>query len=90
MTITPFLWLSGTLPDHAAWVNGSTYIPTWDGSEYSSASAHYAEDGDCAFKCDETFEWIDESCTCGSDMHIEGGVCTSDTQAATSCGTASL
>ncbi|MBR6244943.1 DUF1566 domain-containing protein [bacterium] len=77
----------GTLPDHAAWVNGSTYIPTWDGSEYSSASAHYAEDGDCAFKCDETFEWIDESCTCGSDMHIEGGVCTSDTQAATSCGT---
>ena len=77
----------GTLPANAAWVNGDTYIPTWNGSAYSSATANYAESGDCAYKCKSTYSWIDSSCKCQSTEHVEDGVCKSNTQAAASCGT---
>ncbi len=77
----------GTLPANAQWVSGDTYVPTWNGSAYSSATANYAESGDCAYKCKSTYSWIDSSCTCQSTEHVENGVCTSNTQAAASCGT---
>ncbi|MBO4441062.1 DUF1566 domain-containing protein [bacterium] len=77
----------GTLPANAEWVNGDTYIPTWNGEGYSSATANYAESGECAYKCKETYNWIDSSCTCTDTEHVENGVCTSNTQAAASCGT---
>jgi len=75
----------GTLPANADWVNGNTYIPTWNGTAYSSATANYAESGDCAFRCKTTYSWIDQSCTCTGDQHVENGVCTSNTGAAQNC-----
>ena len=77
----------GTLPANAQWVNGDTYIPTWNGTAYSSATANYAESGDCAYQCKSTFSWIDSSCKCTNEQHVENGVCTSNTQTAASCGT---
>jgi len=77
----------GTLPSNAEWVSGDTYEATWNGEEYSSASAHYAEEGDCAYKCKATYSWIDSNCTCKSTEHVEDGVCKSNTLAAASCGT---
>ena len=79
----------GTLPANAQWVSGDTYKSTWDGSAYSSASAHYAEEGDCAYQCKPTFTWFetDGTCACTDEEHVENGVCTSNTQAAASCGT---
>ena len=77
----------GTLPENAQWVNGDTYESTLNGEEYSSASAHYAESGDCAYKCKSTFSWIDSSCKCTNEQHVENGACASNTQAAASCGT---
>ena len=76
----------GILPANAEWVNGDTYESTLDG-DGSSPSAHYAEAGDCAYKCKATYSWIDSSCTCTDAEHVENGVCTSNTQAAASCGT---
>ena len=76
----------GTLPDNAQWVSGGTYEATWDGTAYStSATAHYAEEGDCAYQCKATYSWIDLSCTCTDAQHVEDGVCTSNTGEAKNC-----
>ena len=77
----------GTLPANAQWVGGDTYVPTWNGSAYSSASANYAESGECAYQCKATYSWIDSSCTCTDAQHVENGVCASNTKNLESCGT---
>ncbi|MBO4441859.1 DUF1566 domain-containing protein, partial [bacterium] len=54
----------GELPENAEWVNGDTYIPTWNGKGYPYKTAHYAEEGDCAYICVEGYEWDLDTVSC--------------------------
>ena len=77
----------GELPENAEWVNGDTYIPTWNGEEYTSASANYAEEGDCAYRCKSTYSWVETNgtCACPAQQHVENGLCVPDTGEAQNC-----
>ena len=77
----------GDLPENAQWVSGETYVPTWYGEDYSSASAHYAEEGDCAYKCKATYIWVETNgtCACQAEQHVENDACVSDTGEAQNC-----